>query len=126
MNSAVEREHLGPSEQNFQCEILMRLRAGTRKLYSAFMVRNLALVQPSRETEGDDILRRKQRSMLKLLLKHPLFNQSTTEKHVDIQQKEWQTGSRVQGSLLEKMINLEHKSPDLGPCLHCRPPAKAG
>jgi len=45
--------------------------------------------------------------VLRLLFKHPLFSQSTTEKHVDIQQKGWQTGSGVQGSLLESVMSLE-------------------
>lgn len=47
--------------------------------------------------------------MVRLLLKHPIFSQSTTEKHVDTQQKGWQTGSRVQGSFLDRVINLELK-----------------
>lgn len=67
------------------------------------------LIAAYQESLGDEILSGKQRSVLRLLLRHPLFSQSTTEKHVDVQQEGWQTGSGVQGSLLERVMSLELK-----------------
>lgn len=59
MHSAGDGECLESCEQNFQCEILMKIRAGTRKLCSVLVEGNLALVQLSRKTRGNEILSRK-------------------------------------------------------------------
>lgn len=52
MHRAGNEECLGPCEQNFQCEILMKIRAVTRKLCSVLVEGNLALVQPTGRQEG--------------------------------------------------------------------------